>query len=119
MAGVDAANRIRVDHPHNQGAGERAQRLGSDIGQDFSGREPFEGRQGHRHRRVEVSAAESAGDEDRQAHPQTPPPGDGVVVTGGTGHGAQFLAARDNLCHHTHPEQNQNHRSEELCGALA
>ena len=68
---------------------------------------------------AKVRAAESAGDEDRQAHPEAPSPRDRVVVAGRARGRAQFLAAGDDLGHHPAPEQDEDHRPEEFRGALA
>ena len=110
---------LAVDHSHDQCPDESAQCLGGDVGQDFSDREPFEGRERDRDGWIQVRAAESAGDEDRQAHPEAPSPRDRVVVAGRARGRAQFLAAGDDLGHHPAPEQDEDHRPEEFRGALA
>ena len=66
-----------------------------------------------------MRAAETPCDVDAHGDPETPTPCDRVVVTGGARGSGQRSAAGDNLGHHPAPEENQQHRPEELGGAFA
>jgi hypothetical protein len=95
---------------HQQRGDERAEELGQAVRGHLAPREALEHRERDGDRRIQVRAADPAGDVDAEHDAQAPGPRDAVVVAD--------LAAR-HLRDDAHAEQDEDHGPGELGGEFA